>query len=152
MPKPKPFSMEHQALCIARAPFAIKRVAHNGMPDFKHVNPQLVASPSLGVEPHARGLGQAPDHLPIGDSGPPVRAVDFLPRTVGPVDSDRQVDCPSIVGDMAPNLRDIGLSNLPFLELKPKVALRMGGKGKHHDTRCVTIKPMNKQDLRKDRL
>ena len=81
-----------------------------------------------------------------------VLVIDMLQRAVRPVDAKRQIDLAAIARDLTPDPRDIGLLDLPFLELQAEMALRMGTEREDHDARGVHIEPVHQERLRKHRL
>ena len=113
---------------------------------------QLVRPPGLGEKPEA-GLGVIRAlHPPFGHGGAAVFMVDHLLGTIGPVDRQRQVDHAGLFAHPARDAGDIGLLRLTFLELQPKVALRMRRQREDHDARGVPVQPVHQERMGKGRL
>ena len=111
-----------------------------------HVHPQLMRSPGDGVELDARDRARSidVDDAIAGHARPPHGVIDFLPRAIGPIDTDRQLDLP--FGSSAPMPLDHGLVALAYpalLEHHTQLALRLGTAPHDNDARRAHVQAMN---------
>ena len=132
--------------------FRVKRIAQNGMTHCKAMNSQLVRTTCFREKAQSALALPSFELAPLGNRWATILKVDHLLGSIWPVHDQRQVNHPGFVGDFSLDTGNVSLLDLPFLELQSEMALRMRREGEYHDTRRVSIKPVDQQGMGKSGL
>jgi hypothetical protein len=130
---------------VGRRRIAVERVAEDRMAEGGEVDPELVAPPGEGAELDPGRAALAGEHPPVGDRGLAALVADHLPGAVRPVADQRQLDPPLLPGEGAGDAGDVGLGDLPALELPAEVALGETGARHQDDPRGVAVEAMDEE-------
>ena len=125
----------------------VKRVADDRVADRPRVDPQLMASSRLGHEFLPGGIPLETQHFPFRFGRLAPVEIDFLQRSIGPIDGKGQFDptCGCHGAPVHPCVVD--LLHMPSLELQPYMPLRRPVARKNHEPGRAEIQPVDQQRL-----